>query len=111
MTLHKFGTLKLIGQIMCLNAIVHAIVPLLLGFSGFSLLFLMDAIIYGLAAWGLLRGKRWLAYLAFIIGCFSAVFAFACLGATTVPNALLWVIILVNAAVAIASFVHIWRRD
>lgn len=110
MTLHKFGTLKLAGQLMIINAGLHAIAPLLSGFSRESLGLISIAVLYGIFAWALLRETRWLAYLVFLLTVLGTIVAYAKLGASTIPDIFLWALLLIDLAVAVTLFVQIWRR-
>jgi len=98
------------GQAMAANAVLHLIVPLFVGFGTVGIGMAFIGLVYGGIAWLLLKGTRWAAYLAFLTGLFGTNAALIALSATSVPDSLLWLIVLADLAVVVFTFVSIWRR-
>jgi len=78
-------------------------------FAGFSLAGLIWAALCALLALGVWRGWRSLAWLALMALPVSIGVAAAAIGTGIVPNALRYVLILVQAAAVAMLFVALWR--
>ncbi len=103
--------LRAASALIALSALLHLIGYGLSGFDPVAMIFPPVAVLYGLFAWGLAAGWRWLAWPVFIVMLFGAVVAYVMTGTTAVPDATLLAISAADLAVALSLFTHIWARD
>ena len=98
------------GQAMVASAVLHVLVPLFVGFGPAGMRMIVGGVICAGVAWLLLKGARWSAYLAFLIGLMGINAVLVMMAATPIPDTWLSLIFVADLAVAVFSFASIWRR-
>lgn len=102
---YRFG-----AALIAVSAALHVFAFLVGGFSADALRLIPVGLIYALLAYGLTRGWRWLAYVAFIAMMVGGTLALGSLWTPSpVPQA--WTIAIIGAdwLAALALFVSLWR--
>ena len=94
-----------------LSGLMHLAAPLLGGFAGQAITLAGVGAIYLLIAAGLLRGWRWLAYLAFLVMLVALSAAIpGIFGQGPVPGWLFGGILVANLLAVLGLFAALWRR-
>ena len=102
---YRFGTLLIL-----VSAMLHILTFVAGGFASEMMAFLPLGLVFGLIAFGLSRGWRWLAYVAFLAAMIGAVFVLSYLWTPiAAPQWTLISIIAVNCLAAAALFAALWR--
>lgn len=97
---------------LAISAILHLISPLFAGFIGQAPVLFVIGLIYLSAAWGLIRGMRWLAYGMFIVLMIGSIAALTGIWALSpVPGWIYAGIFIANWAAIIALFLALWRPN
>lgn len=103
--------LRTAGILVLISAALNVLGYLLSGFSGGALSMIPIAVIAAAIGWALLRGWKWLAWIAFFGALAGAIIAYASTGGTSPAlDWILWLIMLADLTAAGALFLHIWRR-
>lgn len=104
------GALRWGAIFAVISAGLCAIAPFLSGFSVEALLLLPAAIVFAGFAYGLLRGWRWLAYIAFMALFVGAIFAISNIWAPGAVPGWLYASFAVSSLLSvIALFAALWR--
>ena len=100
-----------IGAIFFLiSGLLHVLAFLVGGFSSDATRLIPIGVIYGLIAFGLFQGWRWLAYAAFLIALIGSIAALAfSLGTGAVPTWWWIAILIADVLAAIGLFGALWR--
>ena len=102
--------LRIAGWLMVLNAAFHLFAFLFGGLNEHTTQFIVVGLVYGLIAFGLLRGINLLACITFVIALLGFNAAYIGMGFMQIPVWLLGAIALTDIAVAAVLFVFIWNR-
>ena len=102
--------LRYAGWLMVVNAILHFFSFLFAGINPDTTQFIVVGVVYGLIAFGLLKGVTLLACVTFAIALFGFNAAFIGMELTQIPDWILGAIVLVDLAVAAVLFWFIWNR-
>jgi hypothetical protein len=95
---------------VAISAILHLISPVFAGLAEDVMLLLPTGVLYLFFAWGLSKGWRWLAYIAFIVLLIGGLFAFAfSFGGSMVPGWLYAGIAIADLLAVLALFGALWR--
>jgi len=110
MDLTSKDSLKFVGILMIINALMHFFAFVVAGFNSDTYQFMVVGVIYALIAWGLLRGINWVAYIMFIFALFGSIAAFLAAGNSPIPSGWLYAILLLDIVVAVRLFGYLWSK-
>ena len=101
------GPMRWAGVFAAASALLHVVA---LVFGGNAMTLLIYAVLYAALAFGLLRGMRWVGYIAFIVLFIGVSIALGGLWSTgPVPGWLFAAIAGFNLAAVLSLFVSLWR--
>lgn len=104
------GPYRVGGLFLLISAALHILAFLVGGFTPDALVLIPIGIIYALAAVGLFRDWRWLAYVCFIVMLLGGIIALgSSLGTSPVPFWWWWLIVAADWAGAAALFAALWN--
>lgn len=104
------GTLHFAGWVAMANVVLHAIAPIFGGLAFPVPGLLIGGVVWAVIGFGLLRQRRWLAMIAFVLALAGALVAYGLTGTSAVPEWLTLAIVAADALIALSLFVHLWRR-
>lgn len=108
---NNIRSLTAAGILWSISALLRIFSPVVGGFTSGTATLIGIGVVYGLIAWGLMQGWKWLACLTFVIMLVGSVAALS--GALTngaaVPGWWFLMILVVDVSVLITLFMYIWR--
>lgn len=103
------GPLRWAGVFAAISAIFHMVALVVGGFTDASQMVIF-AVIYAAFAFGLMNGKRWVGYVAFITVFIGLSVAISGLWSTgPIPGWVFGAIVAANTATLLCLFVALWR--
>jgi len=108
----NYSLSKLAAILLALSAVLHLIAAPLSGWTSIGLILVPVGLLYALMANGLMRERRWLAYVVLPLMLGGAIICYASLGSVVtaaLPDALLIAIAVADIGCALALFVVLWR--
>ena len=103
------GALRLGGQLLIANGILHCIAWIVSGWSGDTMQLIPVGLVYIALGAGLYYRIRTIRYLAFIVTLVGVLAAYIALGSAAVAVWLMWVFIAIDLAVLAILIASIWR--
>ncbi len=101
------GKFAAASKLLLLNAVLHVMVFPLAGFSADSLIWVLVGIVFTAVIPGLVSGRRWLAYLVFVVLLADAIAALS--SSFGLSLILAWWFIAMMAVDVLASVVLFWQ--
>ncbi len=102
-------SLGLAALFLFASAVLHVAAPVVGGFTTEALLLIPFGLVFGLAALGLLRGMRWLAWLTFLATLAGGIVALGyAMSVTSVPDWWYLAIVAADWLTAAMLLVHLW---
>ncbi len=95
---------------LLLSAALHIVAPLISGFVVEALVLALVGVVYGICAFGLSRGMRWLAHVMYLVLFLGGIFALGNIWSVgPVPGWIYLGIVIANALAVLALFGALWR--
>ena len=104
------GLLRWGANFTALSAGLHVLAPIISGFSGDAVPLLIAGVVYAAFAYGLYQGRRWLAYVVFLVLLMGTSVAVSGIWASgDVPGWLFGGIAVANLLAVAALFGALWK--
>ena len=95
---------------IAINALLHFVVPVFAGFGAESQQLVIAGVVWAVLCFGLLKGWRWLGYIAFIFCLMGSIVAMAgAFGPSTVPSLLFILIVIADVSAGVLLFKALWK--
>lgn len=103
------GPMRWAGVFVAISAALHVVAVVVGGFAN-GVQMLTTAVLYGLFAFGLMNGKRWVGYIAFVVVFMGLSAAIAGIWSTgPIPGWAFSAIAAANLLTVLCLFIALWR--